>query len=95
MNNDMNNALKNRFPPFRDEGSLKRAIESVCVEFGKVTSLRILPANRAAGLQCICIFQLDSAAAVAALRSNYEVIDFGTELLAFVEVHDEWSGAIA
>jgi hypothetical protein len=90
----LNNALKNRFPPFRDERSLKLAIESVCAEFGKVTSLRILPANRSVGLQCSCFLQLDSAAAEDALRSNFELIDFGTDLLFFVDVDEEWTGPL-
>ena len=88
-------ALKNRFPPFRDERSLKLAVESVCAEFGKVASLRILPASRAVGLQCICYLRLDSIAAETALKSRLEIIEFGSELLFFVEVDDEWTGPIA
>jgi hypothetical protein len=88
----MNNALKTGFAPFRNEESLQSAIESVCAEFGKVASLSILPAARAAGLQCTCVLRLDSDAAQNELKSRFEVIDFGAELLFFAEVDDEWTG---
>jgi hypothetical protein len=90
----MNNALKSRFPPFRDERSLRQAIESVCAEFGKLASLTILPASRAVGLQCTCLLRLEPAAANDRLRSRFQVIDYGSELLFFVEVHDEWTGPV-
>jgi hypothetical protein len=88
----MHNVLKSRFPPFRDERSLRSAIESVCAEFGKVASLTILPADRAVGLQCTCILRLDTSEAETQLRSEFSVIDFGTDLLFFVEVDEEWTG---
>ncbi len=88
----MIDALKDRFPPFRDQRSLKLAIESVCAEFGNVASLKILPASPAVGLQCICFLRLDSAAAETALKSRLQVIEFGEELLFFVEVDDAWTG---
>jgi len=88
----MDNALKSRFPPFRDERSLRSAIESVCAEFGTVASLIILPADRAVGLQCTCLLRLDNSEAENRLRSKFSLIDFGTDLLFFVEVDEEWTG---
>jgi hypothetical protein len=88
----MHNALKSRFPPFRDERSLRSAIESVCAEFGTVASLIILPADRAVSLQCTCILRLDTSAAEDRLRSKFSLIDFGSDLLFFVEVDEKWTG---
>jgi hypothetical protein len=93
--NNMNTALKSRFPPFLNERDLRSAVESVCAEFGKVKSLTILPANRAVGLQCTCLLQLESAAAEIALKSKFQVVDFGSELLFFTEVDDAWTGPTA
>lgn len=88
----MHNALKNGFPPLLNEQSLKAAIASVCAEFGNVTSLTILPAAKSVGLQCTCILKLESPEAQAKLKSKLDVIDFGADILFFVEVDDNWTG---
>jgi hypothetical protein len=88
----MQNALRNRFPPFRDERSLRAAIESVCGEFGELASLTILPAEKATHRQCTCLLRLNCSVAEAALRSKLDVADFGGDMLFFVEVADEWTG---
>lgn len=77
---------------FRDERSLRSAVESVCGEFGKVASLVILPADRAVNRQCTCLLRLDSSVAEAALRAKLDVVDFGTDMLFFAEVADDWAG---
>jgi hypothetical protein len=89
----MQDALKKGFPPFLNEHSLRLAIESVCAKFGKVASLTILPAQRAVGLQCTCFLRLDSSAAENELRSRLQVIDYGADLVFFVELDEIWSGS--
>jgi hypothetical protein len=88
----MNTALKNNFPPFPDEQSLRSAIESVCAKFGKVTSLEILPAKFGPNLQCACFLRLDSAAAQTALRAKFHVAELDTNLAFFADVEEEWTG---
>jgi hypothetical protein len=90
----MNVTLKKRFTTFRNEQSLRCAIESVCAEFGRVTQLKILPATRYSSLACACFLRLDSVHAEIALKSTYDVIIFGGELHFFVEVDEEWDGPI-
>lgn len=88
----MNLALKNRFPPFRNELDLQRAIEDICSRFGKVASLTILPASAAFGLQCTCLLRLESSAAEHELRSKFNAIDNGNGLLFFATVDEAWTG---
>lgn len=90
----MTNALRNGFPRFPDEQSLRSAIESVCTEFGRVTSLKIIPATSAPGpgLHCACFLRLDSAEAGSKLKSTLDVIDFGADIAFFADVDERWSG---
>ena len=91
----MNNALKNGYPLFLDEQSLRLATESVCARFGKVKSLEIFPANRDSregGRNCLCLLQLDPPAAQAALRLELKVSTFGDELAFVADVHEKWTG---
>jgi hypothetical protein len=91
----MNNALKSRFPLFQDERALVDAIHSVCAKYGKVKSLRVLPAardGREGGRQCLCLLQLDSAEAQAALRSELKVFVVDNEIAFVADVHEEWNG---
>ena len=91
----MTNALKDGFPLFVDEQSLRSAIESVCAEFGRVTHLNILPPGRGQEkLQCICFVRLDSAAAEAALSSTLRVTKVDDGLAFFADVHEHWTGPI-
>ena len=88
----MNNALKNGFPPFQDEKSLRYAIDLVCSKYGKVKSLQIFPASRGGGHECLCMLQLDPPAAQAALRLERKVSTYGIELAFVAEVDEKWSG---
>lgn len=88
----MNNALKNGFPPFLNEQSLRSAIELVCAEFGKVAHLRILPAKLGQNLQCACFLRLDSAQAEAALKSKLHVVEVDASLAFFADVDETWTG---
>lgn len=92
----MNNALKNGFPPFRDEQSLRSAVESVCARFGRVASLKIQAATRAegAGLHCACFLRLDPPAAAATLKSKLDVICFGSDIAFFADVDEHWTGPV-
>lgn len=87
----MNKALKNYFPPFRNEQSLRSAIESICAKYGKVTHLHILLVKTGEVRQCSCFLRLDSAAAEAALRSRHDVIEFAGDLHFFVDVDEQWT----
>lgn len=92
---NMNHALKNGYPPFLNEHSLKLAIESICSKYGKVAQIRIYPARREAGsgLQCACFLRLDTSEAETKLKSELKVIDFGGELAFFVNVDEKkWTG---
>ena len=91
----MNGALKNGFPPFMDERSLRLATESVCAKFGKVKSLDIFPASRdsrGGGRNCVCLLQLDSPAAQAALQLELKISTFGGDLAFVADVHEKWTG---
>ena len=80
------------FPPFTDEQSLKSAIESVCARFGRVKSLRILPATREERLQCACLLRLDSLAAERALKSSLYVGEFRPDICFMADVDEAWAG---
>jgi hypothetical protein len=88
----MTDALRNRFPLFLNEQSMRLAIESVCADFGKVAHLNILPAMRGSSLRCACSLRLDSAAAEAALKSKLQVTERAGELHFMVEVDERWTG---
>lgn len=91
----MNRALKNGFPPFQDEQSLRDAIASVCAKYGKVKSLRIFPAGKdkqGSGRNCLCMLQLDPAQGQAALRLDFKVSTFGSDIAFVADVGDTWLG---
>ena len=94
----MNNALTEGFPPFKNEKALELAIASVCAKFGKVKSLRILPAKRdsqrGAGnrYQCLCLLQLDSPQANHKLSLAYKTSNFANDLIFSVDVNEKWNG---
>jgi hypothetical protein len=88
----MNNALKNGFPPFLNEQSLRLAIESICAKFGRVRDQKIVPASRGLNLQCVCLLQLHSAAAQSALKSKLHVAEFEPNLAFFADVDETWTG---
>lgn len=93
----MNDSLKNNFPPFQDEESLRYAIDSLCAKYGKVKALRIFPASRDArgeGRQCLCILQLDPPKAQAALRLELKVSTISHELAFVANVDEKWNGPI-
>lgn len=92
----MNHALKNGFPPFKDEQSLRSAIDLVCAKYGKVKSLRIFPASQGGqggGRNCLCMLQLDPAQGQAALQLDFKVSTFGSDLAFVADVDDTWIGA--
>jgi hypothetical protein len=92
---NMNHALKNGYPPFLNEQSLKSAVESICTRYGNVAQVRIYPARRepGSGLQCACFLRLDTSEAETKLKSELKVIDFAGELAFFVNVDEEkWTG---
>jgi hypothetical protein len=91
----MNDALKNGFPLFMDEHSLRLATESVCAKFGKVKSLDIFPASRdspGGGRHCLCLLQLESPAAQVALQFELKVSTFASDLAFVANVHEKWTG---
>jgi hypothetical protein len=89
----MNSALKNGFPPFLNEQSLRSAIESVCAEFGKVTHLRLVLVHQGPQLQCGCLMRLDSEAAEAALEQKLKVTRVASDLHFFADVDEKWAGS--
>lgn len=88
----MNSALRERFPPFADERSLREAILSICAEFGAIRQLSILPASSGSGLQCACFLQMDTPDATAKLKARLHVTEFGDDLAFFADVGDAWTG---
>lgn len=88
----MTEVLRNRFPLFLNEKTLRSAIESVCADFGKVKYLKILPAMRGAHLRCVCSLRLDSAAAEAALKSRLQVMEYAGEIHFLADVDERWTG---
>lgn len=91
----MNEALKASFPLFRDEETLRHAVDLLCAKCGKVRSLRIFPATFdtwAGTLHCLCLLQLDSAQAQVALQSKRKVSTVGTTLAFVADVDKEWNG---
>jgi len=88
----MKTTLKERFPPFMDELSLRAAILSICAEFGNVKQLSILPASPGSSLQCACFLQFDDPGASARLRSKLHVTEFGDDLAFFADVDRAWTG---
>ncbi|OFW16441.1 MAG: hypothetical protein A3H27_02015 [Acidobacteria bacterium RIFCSPLOWO2_02_FULL_59_13] len=88
----MNKALKDGFPPFLNEQSLRSAIESVCAKYGKVTHLRILSVKVGQIRKCSCFLRLDSEAAEGELRSIHDVIRFAGDLHFFADVDERWTG---
>jgi hypothetical protein len=90
----MTKVLRQRYPLFLNEQSLRSAIESVCADFGKVAYLNIFPASRGSGLHCACFLRLNSAAAEAALKSKLHVIEYGGDLHFFAEVDEKWAGPV-
>ena len=89
----MNRALKNGFPPFLNEQSLRRAIESVCAPFGKVTYLKILRLPPERGVRCVCFLRLDAEAAEVELQRKFDLTRFGKGLHFFADVDRGWIGA--
>jgi len=91
----MNNALKQGFPPFQDEETLRHAVDLVCAKYGKVKTLQIFPADRltqGGGRQCLCLLQLDPPTALAALTSELEVSIFVEGLAFIADVAESWTG---
>jgi hypothetical protein len=91
----MNDSLKNSFPLFLDEQSLRLATESVCAKFGKVKSLQIFPAKRdrlGTGRHCLCVLQLDPPAAQTTLQLELKVSTFGSDLAFVADLHEKWTG---
>jgi hypothetical protein len=88
----MTDALRNGFRLFLNEQSMRSAIESICAEFGKVKQLNILPATRGASLHCACSLRLDSAAAQAALKAKYQLMEYAGELHFMADVDEKWTG---
>ena len=83
----MNNALKEGFPLFESEASLRAAIESICSKFGNIKSLTILPPIDGQGVpQCACFLKLENQAAEMALRANLQVFSFGSDLGFYADV---------
>ncbi len=86
----MRNALKHSFPPFRNEQSLRLAIESVCAKYGGIKSLRILlpdtgPDNRR---RCTCFLRLDTEEAQARMMKELDGFNFGEVFAFFVGVDE-------
>ena len=95
INLNLNNALKQRFPSFLNEHSLRHAIESVCAEFGEVAKLTIFPPSRVPSLQCTCLLRLESAEAEERLKSRLHVLEYGGEILFFADVDGDWNGPVS
>jgi len=91
----MNQALENGFQRFQDEEALRYAVDMVCAKYGKVESLQIFPASRdskGGGRQCLCLLQLDSLQAHAALRQDLKVSIYGNILAFVADVDEKWTG---
>ena len=91
----MNEALKAGFPLFRDEHTLRYAVDLLCGKYGKVKSLRIFPVTMdtwTGALHCLCLLQLNPPQAETALRSKQKVSTVGASLAFVADVDKEWSG---
>ena len=88
----MNKVLRNRFPLFRDEASLRAAIESVCAEFGTVAQLTILRVQPRSESRCACFLRLDSEAAEQKLKGVLAIERYADELAFLADVHPDWGG---
>ncbi len=86
----MRNALKNSFPPFRNEESLRAAIGSVCAKYGTIKSLRILPPTRGPDnrCRCTCFLRLDTEEAQARMMKELDGFNFGEVYAFFVDVDE-------
>ena len=89
---NMTDALRNGFPLFLNEKSMRLAIEAICADFGKVKYLHILPAMRGGSLHCACSLRLDSAQAEAALKARFQIMEYAGELHFMVDVDERWTG---
>ncbi len=88
----MNDALKARYPLPSNENHLRTAVEGICAEFGKITSLNILPADDDSGPQCLCLLRLDSPNAEVALKLKRQVFSYGDDIAFFASVAEPWIG---
>jgi hypothetical protein len=91
----MNEALKAGFPLFRDEETLRNAVDVLCARYGKVKSLRIFPATLdtwTGTLHCLCLLQLDPAQAQLTLQSKRKLSTVGTALAFVADVDTDWNG---
>lgn len=88
----MTDVLRNSFPLFLNEKSLRLAVESVCAEFGKMSYLAVIPAMRGKTLHCACSVRLNSAESAAAMKSSLDLMEYAGELHFMADVDERWTG---
>jgi hypothetical protein len=69
-----------------DTGKLKSAIQELCAEFGKVTSIDIMTMTEAEKRRALCFLRLESEAQEARLMTSLGVSRFGNEVLVVVDL---------
>ena len=72
--------LKAEFPPFRNSGELRAAIQSICAKFGRITQLEILRESTPAGAHCACFLRLNSPKAETAFLKQYRAERFAGDI---------------
>jgi hypothetical protein len=69
-----------------DGASLRRAIDALCAEFGKVTRIEILTMAEAQKRRALCFLRLESQAQETRLMASLGVSRFGEDVLVIVDL---------
>ena len=69
-----------------DTVRLKSAIQELCAEFGKVTSIDIMTMTEAEQRRALCFLRLESEAQEIELMSSLGVCRFGNDVLVVVDL---------
>ena len=87
----MRDTLRSRFPPFPSEQNLRSAVNSLCVRFGTIKFLRILPPSRGPDhrLRCTCFLSLDSDEAQERVGKELDGFNFGDTFAFFADVDEK------
>ena len=90
----MNKTLRSRFPLFRNEASLRVAIEEICAEFGKVSHLTVLRSDSVqSSPQCVCFLRLESPTAESKLKNTLNVFEFGGDITFLANNDEQWTSS--
>lgn len=70
----------------RDVQSLKTAVQALCAEFGKLTSIDVLTMAEAERRRALCFLRLESAAQEQQLIASVGASRFGEDVLVVVDI---------